>query len=138
MVATAVDVMAFYAAAVMILPALTPEDPVARLLGLHVLPIAEGLRSSRYIWDKAIAFFFSNLTAYIVNILWVFTPGRHSKAMEIALFYAVSAVSFAVGTGLGWMLIKWAGLSTTYAYAANAAASIAINYVCRKFIVFKG
>ena len=137
-VATAVDVLAFYAAAILILPALDPSDPVARLLGLHVLPIAEGLRSSRYVWDKVIAFFFSNLTAYVVNILWVFTPGRHGKAMEIALFYAVSAASFSVGTALGWLLIRWTGLPTTYAYAANAAASIAINYVCRKFIVFKG
>jgi len=136
--ATGVDILAFYAAAIFILPALGPSDPVVRLLGLQASPIAEGLRSSRYVWDKVIAFFFSNLTAYVLNILWVFTPGRHGKAMEIALFYAVSAASFVVGTALAWLLIKLSGLPTTYAYAANLAASIAINYVCRKYVVFKG
>jgi len=135
--ATVVDVLAFYAAAVWALSALTPADPVARLLGLQVAPIAETLRSSHYVWDKVIAFMFSNLTAYIANVLWVFTPGRHKKSIEIALFYAVSAASFAVGTGLGWLLIRLTGLPTTYAYAANAAASISINFVCRKFVVFK-
>ncbi|MBI5244492.1 MAG: GtrA family protein [Elusimicrobia bacterium] len=136
--ATVVDVAAFYAAAVMVLPALAPGDPVADLLGLEVLPIAEALRSSRYVWDKAIAFIFSNLTAYVINILWVFTPGRHGKIVEIALFYAVSGASFAAGTGLGALLIRLTALPTTYAYLANAAASIAINYVCRKYVVFKG
>ena len=135
--ATAVDVLAFYAAAIWALPALTNGDPVARLLGLQMAPLAESIRSSHYVWDKVIAFMFSNLTAYVANALWVFTPGRHSKSMEIALFYAVSAASFAIGTALGWLLIKATGLPTTYAYAANAAASISMNFVCRKFIVFK-
>ncbi|MCX5795910.1 MAG: GtrA family protein [Elusimicrobia bacterium] len=136
--ATAVDVLVFYLAAVLLLPALNPGDPAARLLGLHTAAIPEGVRSAHYVWDKVIAFMFSNLTAYVANVLWVFTRGRHSKAMEFALFYAVSAASFAIGTALGWALIQWTGLPTTYAYAANAAASLAINFAARKFIVFKG
>lgn len=137
-VATGVDVAVFYSAAVFLLPALTPSDPVARLFSLEVAPVGEALRSTRYVWDKVLAFMFSNLTVYFINIRWVFTPGRHGRAMELALFYAVSASSFAIGTGLGWLLIRTVGLSTTYAYAANAAAAIAINYACRKYIVFKG
>ncbi|MCX5787345.1 MAG: GtrA family protein [Elusimicrobia bacterium] len=137
-IATAVDVAIFYTAAILILPALGSTDPVVRLLGLAAAPLAESVRSTRYVADKVIAFLFSNLAAYIVNVLWVFTPGRHSKAMEFTLFFLVSIVSFTAGTALGWLLIKSTGLPTTYAYAANAVASVSINYVCRKYIVFKG
>jgi putative flippase GtrA len=136
--ATAVDVLAFYLAAVLLLPALNPGDPVARLLGLHAAAIPESVRSANYVWDKVIAFMFSNLTAYVANALWVFTGGRHRRAVEFALFFAVSVASFSVGTALGWALIKGTGWPTTYAYAANAVASISINFVARKFIVFKG
>ena len=135
--ATAVDVLVFYLAATLLLPALNPGDPAARLLGWHAAAIPESVRSAHYVWDKVIAFMFSNLTAYIANILWVFTGGRHSRAVEFALFYAVSATSFALGTALGWALIRGTGCPTTYAYAANAIASLAINFAARKFIIFK-
>ena len=132
------EILVFYSVAIWLLPALGPGDPAARLLGLRLAPIAESARSAHYIWVKAIAFLFSNLAAYFVNFHWVFTPGRHSRKKEFALFYAVSGTSFVLGTALGWLLIRWTGLHTTYAFAANGAASIAINYAGRKFIVFKG
>lgn len=135
--ATGVDVFVFSLVAILTWPALSPGDPVARLLSLHIAPIAESARSVHYVWSKMVAFLFSNLTAYLINIRWVFTPGRHSKSKEVALFYAVSASSFALGTALGWALIKVTGLPTTYAYGANAAASLAINYAGRKFFIFK-
>ncbi|MFA5139829.1 MAG: GtrA family protein [Elusimicrobiota bacterium] len=137
-VATTVDVVVFYILAIWILPALTPSDPIARVLGLRIAALAEGARSTRYVLDRVITFMFSNYTAYYINIRWVFTPGRHSKAIEVALFYAVSIASFCLGTGLGWLLIRATGMDTTYAYAANVVASVAINYVCRKYVVFKG
>jgi putative flippase GtrA len=135
--ATAVDVLVFYLAAILLLPALNPGDPAARLLGLHAAALPESIRSVNYVWDKVIAFMFSNLTAYAANALWVFPRGRHSRAVEFALFYAVSAASFALGTVLGWALIKCTGWPTTYAYAANGVASLAINFAARKFIIFK-
>lgn len=137
-VATAVDVLVFYLCAILLLPALTPNDPVARLLGLQLAPLLEAVRSDHYVWDKVIAFLFSNLTAYVANVLWVFTPGRHRRLVEFTLFFLVSATSFVLGTALGWVLISGLGLPTTYAYAANGVASLAINYVCRKYVVFKG
>jgi putative flippase GtrA len=135
--ATAVDVLVFYLAAAALLPALNPGDPAARLLGLHAAVIPESVRSAHYVWDKVIAFLFSNLTAYVANARWVFTGGRHRRAVEFGLFCAASAISFTLGTALGWALIKATGLPTTYAYAANAAASLAINFAARKFIIFK-
>ena len=59
--ATAVDVLVFYLAAVVLLPALAPGDPAARLLSLHAAAIPENVRSAHYVCDKVIAFMFSNL-----------------------------------------------------------------------------
>jgi putative flippase GtrA len=135
--ATIVDVLFFYLCAATILPALTAGDPVALLLGLHPSPIPEAVRSSHYVGCKVIAFMFANMAAYVANALWVFTPGRYGKKTEIALFYAVSIFTFSMGTGLGWLMIHWTGLPTTYAYIANAAASVSLNFLLRKFVVFK-
>ena len=137
-VATAVDILVFYFLSWKVFPALTADDAVVKLLGISVTVIDEITRSRHYLLNKAITFFFSNLTAYIVNILWVFKPGRHKKWVEIVLFYAVSIVSFALGTFLGWFVIAVLGMTTTAAYVANMFASLMINYACRKYWVFKG
>jgi len=136
--ATVVDVTVFYFLSWKVFPALTANDAVVQLLGIPITVIDEGTRSRHYLLNKAITFFFSNLTAYIVNILWVFEPGRHKKWVEFALFYAVSIASFSIGTFLGWFVIAFFGLTTTAAYVANMVASLMINYACRKYWVFKG
>jgi putative flippase GtrA len=136
--ATAVDIVVFYFLAWKVFPALTANDAVVRLLGMPITAIDELTRSHHYLLNKAITFLFSNFTAYIVNIYWVFKPGRHKKWVEVALFYAVSIISFTLGTFLGWFVIAILGMTTTAAYVANMFASLMINYACRKFWVFKG
>jgi len=137
-VATLVDVLVFYVCAWMIFPALGNDDIAVRLLSLPVRAVSESLRSRNFVIDSIIAFLFSNLTAYLINIVWVFTPGRHRRHVEIALFYAVSVSSIAIGTGVGWMLITVLGMSTTSSYVAKMVAAVMINYVCRKYLVFRG
>ncbi len=139
-IATAVDISVFYFLSWRVFPALRPNDPFALLLnqlGLSILPVAEVLRGRHYVINRCITFVFSNLAAYIVNIYWVFEPGRHSKWVEVTLFYLVSLVSYTIGVTVGWLIIKVGGLETTYAYIANVIASLAINYVCRKYVIFK-
>ena len=136
--ATAVDIVVFYFLSWKVFPGLTADDAVVKLLGLPITAVDELTRSRHYLLNKAITFFFSNLSAYIVNVLWVFTPGRHKKWVEFSLFYAVSIVSFALGTFLGWFVIAVFGMTTTAAYVANMFASLMINYACRKYWVFKG
>ncbi len=136
--ATSVDVVAFYFLAWKVIPALGQDDVVVRLLGITVTAIEEAVRSRNYLICKCITFMFANLTAYLVNIFWVFKPGRHKLWVELVLFYSVSIVSFAIGTALGWVMIARFGLSTTSAYASNLVASVMINYACRKYIIFKG
>lgn len=137
-VATVVDVAVFYLVAWKFIPALQETDPVVRLLKLKVHPVTEAQRSVRFVYITAIAFLFSNLTAYLINIFWVFQPGRHVWWVELLLFYAVSGISLFLGGSLGWVLIKWFHLSTTASYLCKMIASLMINFVCRKFIIFKG
>jgi hypothetical protein len=54
------------------------------------------------------------------------------------LFYAVSLVSFFVGTFIGAWLIKGFGLDTTYSYIAAMVSALLINYAGRKFFIFHG
>ncbi len=136
--ATAVDMAVFYLASLTILPALSPEDPVARWLRLSGPFVEEALRSRHFVINRVLAFVFSNLAAYVTNILWVFEPGRYRRHVEITLFFIVSGFSLAAGTAIGWSLIRLGGLSTTFSYGGNIAASVFINYACRKYIVFKG
>lgn len=139
-IATAVDVTVFYLLSWQVFPALKEDDPVAKLIllaGLAVKPVTEALRPRNYLINRCITFFFSNFTAYIVNIYWVFEPGRHKRWVEVSLFYAVSLTSYVIGTAIGWVIIRAFGLNTTFAYAANVLASLLINYACRKYIIFK-
>jgi len=137
-VATLVDMLVFYFLAWKVFQALDNTDIMVRLLGLDVAPIGEALRSRNFVIDSCIAFVFSNLTAYLLNFYWVFQPGRHKRHVEIGLFYLVSVVSIALGTFLGWIMITVFGLSTTFSYVGKMVASLLINFVCRKYIVFKG
>ena len=54
------------------------------------------------------------------------------------LFFLVSAFSTFVGTACQTLLIKKANMQTTFAFGANLVASLAINFVMRKFVVFNG
>ena len=136
--ATGVHILIFYFCAVNILPALGATDPAVRWFHFNVMPIADEVRKWHALVDNVIAFLFSNLTAYGLNILWVFERGRHHWLLEIGLFYAVSGVSMVVGSVLQTWLIGHHGLSTTAAFGANIVASLMINYALRKFVIFKG
>ncbi len=136
--ATVVDMAVFYAVSLTVIPALAADDPVVRRLGLTGPFADEILRPRNFAINRAIAFLFSNAAAYLTNVRWVFEPGRHRRHVEIGLFLIVSGFSMAVGLGMGWSLIHWGGFSTTFSYAGNMAASILINYACRKYVVFKG
>lgn len=136
--ATVTDILVFYILSWRIFPALKPDDIVVRILRLKIKDITEGRRARNFVINTAIAFIFSNFVAYLSNLLWVFEPGRHAWYIEISLFYAVSLISLALGTFLGWCMIKFLKLSTTSSYIGKMIAAVLINFVCRKFVIFKG
>lgn len=161
-IATSVDIGAFYLLAFMVFPAIQPNDDLVvglakvyewtiavlprlaecawfdQLMHLNPVPISEDLRVRNFVICRVVVFFLSNFVAYVLNMLWVFKPGRHTRQKEIALFYFVAVTSFVIGTSIAWLLIELFGISTTQAYATNLVVAISINFVARKYWVFSG
>ncbi len=139
--ATVVDMTVFFLFAWLVFPALTESDPFAKLLGFFqfdIRAVTESLRLRNYWIDKGICFLFSNFTAYILNVLFVFKAGKHKRHHELMLFYAVSLISFLIGTAAGDLLIRFGGLDTTYSYITAMISALLINYAGRKFFIFHG
>jgi len=136
--ATVVDVTVFYILCIFVLPAIGPHDVITKILPIDVPEISETVRSTRFAINSAGSFIFANFTAYLLNIFWVFERGRHKWYVELGLFYAVSGIAIVIGTFLGWVLIRFFGMSTTFSYVTKGVSALLINYVCRKFFIFKG
>ncbi len=136
-IATVVDMVTFSLCAWLLLPALSENELIVKLFHVQVPQLSDQLRAWHFAGDMAIAFLFSNTTAYLIDVAWVFHPGRHSRWMEFLLFFGVSLTSSVIGTGLGWALIRWFGMGAVAAYIAKAGAALAINYAGRKFFVFQ-
>jgi putative flippase GtrA len=137
-VATATHILVFFLAGFFLFPCVPQDDILVKLFGLVAPVVNETLRARYAMFSNATAFLVSNTVCYLINRLFVFRPGRHHVAIEFLLFFAVSAVSVGIGTVLMGVLIKQFGIQTTYAFGANILSSLAINYVMRKFFVFKG
>ena len=136
-IATAVHVCLFYFCALKLLPALNQHDVFAGLLHLRVATVSDAIRARNSVVDNVIAFIFSNLTAYLINIVWVFESGRHNRVVEIGFFYLVSGISTVIGSALMGFLIGRFGITTTVAFGANVVVSLMINFVLRKYVIFK-
>ncbi len=137
-IATVVHTVLFFFLAWKVLPALTADDPIARLFTIPASEISDSLRAWHAGVDNAIAFLFSNFVVYLINIAWVFESGRHSRAKELGMFYGVAAISVFIGIGLQSFLIGRFGIPTTYAFGAMILVCLLINYAMRKFFIFKG
>jgi putative flippase GtrA len=79
----------------------------------------------------------TNTLVYFLNTRWVFTPGRHSPVVEFVLFTLVN-IPGAVAGALGQAaLIRFLNWHPLLAMLGFLIPNILINYVCRKFIIFK-
>lgn len=115
---------------------------IAISLNHTVLPaygpeLSDSLRERNNTIANIIAFPIANTAAYILNVLWVFTPGRHSKWVEFSIFTAVSIFSFGAGLILGPKLIGWFGVPTGVAQLSLTVTSALVNYLARKLVVFE-
>jgi len=137
-VATAVHVAIFHLVAWKAFFALQPEDWFVKLFHLPIAAVDDATRSRNSMLSNGAAFLFSNLVAYLLNIYWVFVPGRHHWLVEVGLFYLVSGTAIFIGTWMMGILIRRFGMLTTYAFCANLFAALLINYAMRKFFIFNG
>jgi len=151
-IATTVHIALFYWMALNVLPALDPGEVqkvlnflpdlhqhplITTLLNLDLPSVSQGVRARNAMIDNAAAFLFSNLTAYIINIMWVFERGRHHPALEFIFFYAVSGFSILIGTTLMGFMIHRFGIDTSLAFGANIIVSLIINFFLRTHVIFK-
>lgn len=118
--------------------ALQKDDWFVGLLNLPVTAVDDTTRSRNSMKANGVAFVISNLVAYLINIYWVFVPGRYPWILEVGLFYLVSGVAVVIGTVLMAFLIRRFGMLTTYAFGSNCFTALMINYAMRKFFIFNG
>ena len=141
-VATATCIATFYLMSFFVLNALNTDDAVVRILqtfmSFDIASVADGIRARNAAINNSVAFVVSNFVCYLINVAWVFKPGRHHWLVEIGLFYLVSGVAFALGTGLQTWLIAQFGVQTTIAFGTNLVTALLINYAMRKFVIFHG
>ncbi len=101
-------------------------------------PISDDTRYWNSIINNTIAFFPVCIFVYILNVNWVFTPGKHSKLVEFLLFAGVAAIGNAAGIIGGPKLIDWFGIPTWMSQLTFIITSFLVNFACRKFVIFKG
>jgi putative flippase GtrA len=137
-IATATHILVFHLVAWKLFFALQANDWFVRLLNLPIQELDNATRSRNSMKGNAVAFVISNSVAYLLNIYWVFVPGRYYWIIEVGLFYLVSGAAIVIGTALMGFLIRRFGMLTTYAFGANIFAALMINYAMRKFFIFNG
>ena len=138
-IATITHVLVFHFAAWKIFYALQANDWFVKIMKLPPVPeISHSTRARNAMKANAVAFIASNLVAYVIDIYWVFVPGRHHWLVEISLFYLVSGVALIAATAMMVFLIRRFGMLTSHALGANIFAGAMINYAMRKFFIFAG
>lgn len=100
-------------------------------------PITDALRAKNLLINNCLAFIVANVVAYVSNVLFVFETGRHHPVLEFLYFTVVSFVSFGISQIAGPWLVSHFGVSTVFALLSNVVASALLNFVFRKFFVFK-
>lgn len=139
-VSVLVDAMVFYLLGWLVFPCLQLDDPVAKIIewmGGSVRAVDANTIVRNYLFVKVFCFFASNITVYLLNVLYVFESGRHRRHHEILFFFSISLFVFLGGTWLGAVLIGSFDWATTYAYLLVLALGVVTNYALRKFLVFK-
>ena len=137
-IATAIHIIIFHLVAWKVFFALQSRDWFVKIFKLPIKELDDATRSRNSMLSNGTAFLVSNLVAYLLNIYWVFVPGRYHWVLEITLFYLVSGVAIVIGTSIMGVLIRRFGMLTTYAFASNLFAALMINYAMRKFFIFNG
>jgi putative flippase GtrA len=93
-------------------------------------------KAVRFNGNNLIAFVFSNAVAYGTNLLVVFQGGRHSRVKEFLMFSCISIIAMIPALVLGSLAIL-KGVETPWAQVIFVITSAMVNYLCRKFFVFK-
>lgn len=136
-----VDVVVFFLMAWLFFPSLGTDDPFGSVIGMfggEIRAVSRDVLLRNYVINKIAAFLVSNTVAYITNVFFVFSGGRHERGKEMGLFYLLSSISFLVFTWLSRMLIGRFGWNVSLSYFFVFGLAMIANFSMRKKLVFKG
>lgn len=136
--ATVINLIVAELCAAYVWPCLGPEDLLVRHCGFVSSVVSDAVRANLAVYCNLVGFFIANVICWILDRKFVFTPGRHHWAVEYFLFLAGSGAAILCGSALIWCLVRYHGLQTTYSFIVNVLVSVSVNFVVRKFFVFKG
>lgn len=138
LLATAINLAVAEILAASLWPCLGPDDAFVKHLGFASVDIPDQLRANRAVICNLLGFVVANFICWLLNRKYVFTPGRHNPLVEYALFMAGSGFAVLCGNLLIWILVRYYGFATTDSFIVNVIVSVLVNFVVRKFFVFKG
>lgn len=136
--ATAINLVVAEVSAAFLWPCLGADDVFVRFLGFAAANVSDATRATRAVGCNLIGFFIANFICWLLNRKYVFTPGRHKWPIEYVLFMGGSTFAVVCGSVVIWLLVRFAGMATTNTFVINVAVSVAVNFVLRKYFVFKG
>ena len=141
--ATCVQMAVFYVLAATCLKCLTPDDWVVVNLGLPSVSFdgTEPWYASRWFLAAAataIGFVIANIFCWLLNRAIVFRPGKFAWYVELALFFGASSFATLVALAVQSLLIRYVGVTTSFAVIVEVAVSFVVNFCARKFFIFRG
>ncbi len=141
--ATCVQFAVFYALAATCLRCLTAEDRAVALLGLPyaVFSGSEPWYASRWFLAAvatAVGFTIANVFCWLMNRAFVFRPGKFAWYAEFAFFFGAAAAATAVALVVQSLLIRFVGVTTSFAAIVEVIVSFLVNFFTRRFFIFKG
>ena len=136
--ATIINLLVAEVCAAWVWPCLGSDDLFVKWFGFSSAFVGDATRATRAVYCNLVGFFVANVICWLLNRKYVFTPGRHHWLVEYLWFLAGSGFAIAIGSGAIWYLVKFHGMQTTYSFIINVMVSVAVNFVVRKFFVFKG
>ena len=141
--ATCVQFAGFYALASTCLRCLTEDDRAVMLLGLPHAAFsgAEPWYASRWFLAAvatAVGFSVAYVFCWLMNRAFVFRPGKFAWYVEFALFFGAAAAATAVALVVQSLLIRFAGVTTSFAAVVEVIVSFLVNFFTRRFFIFKG
>ncbi len=100
--------------------------------------MTDALRAKNLFINNTIAFFTTNVLVYLLNVTFVFKRGRHHPSLEFFYFTLINGLSFILSQIAGPWLVHQFGVPTNIAIFTNTVFAVTINFLARKFFVFRG
>ena len=86
---------------------------------------------------NTLAFIPSSIVAYFLNRAFVFETGRHNFWMEFGSFMVIALIPFFAGMAGTFFIMNNFEVSSIIGTIAFTIPALLVNFICRKYLVFK-